>query len=90
MLQITCKKVGMPKACPKKVAEMFYMSHSKALKALMEPFLAEAKSGRVIPRSADAFVTACLTDSTDNLIYWHAVNNRRMCRVPDGTAKRAS
>jgi len=42
MIKTTCKKAGTPKACPKKVTELFYVAHPKAPKALMGPFLTEA------------------------------------------------
>jgi len=64
-------------ACPKKATELFYVSHPKAERALLGPFLsqADAECGRVVLRSAEAVVTACLVDSLDELTYWHAVNN---------------
>jgi hypothetical protein len=73
----TCNTVGALPACPKKVAELFYVTHPKAPKALLGPFLsqADAECGRVVMRSAEAVVTACLIDSLDDLTYWHAVNN---------------
>lgn len=76
-------------ACPKKAKELFYVSHPKVPKALLGPFLTEvdAECGRVILRSADAQVTACLVDSIDELTYWHAVNNGRVCRTFAGSAK---
>jgi hypothetical protein len=40
-------------------------------------------------RSADALVTAYLIDLLDDLPYWHAVNNGRICRVFAGAAKGA-
>ena len=78
-------------AFPKKVAELFYVPHPKAPKALLGPFLTEtdAECGRAVMRSADAVVTACLIDSLDDLTYWHAVNNGRICRVLAGAAKGA-
>lgn len=70
-------------ACPKKANELFYVIHPKAPKALLGPFLskADAECGRVVMRSADAQVTACLVDSIDDITHWHAVNNGRVCRV---------
>lgn len=74
----TCKKAGTPKACPKKTT-----------KFLLGPFLteADAECGCVVMRSAYALVTACLVDSLDDLTYWHAVNNGRICRAFAGAAK---
>lgn len=70
-------------ACPKKAIELFYVSHPKAERALLGPFLsqADAECGRVVLRSADAVVTACLVESLDELTYWHAVNNGQVCRA---------
>lgn len=72
----------MGSACPKKATELFYVSHPKADRALLGPFLsqADAECGRVVLRSAEAVVTACLVDSLDELTYWHAVNNGQVCR----------
>ncbi|TNF82803.1 hypothetical protein FGE05_10865 [Pseudomonas sp. ICMP22404] len=70
-------------ACPKKANELFYVTHPKAPKALLGPFLSEADAecGRVVMRSADAQVTACLVDSIDDITHWHAINNGRVCRA---------
>ncbi|MBA1221866.1 hypothetical protein G7017_13300 [Pseudomonas fulva] len=66
-------------ACPKKAT----VSHPKAERALLGPFLsqADAECGRVVLRSAEAMVTACLVESLDELTYWHAVNNGQVCRA---------
>ncbi|QDR66360.1 hypothetical protein [Pseudomonas sp. BJP69] len=70
-------------ACQKKAIELFYVSHPKVERALLGPFLsqADAECGRVVLRSADAAVTACLVESLDELTYWHAVNNGQVCRT---------
>ncbi|MGE8362364.1 MULTISPECIES: hypothetical protein [unclassified Pseudomonas] len=70
-------------ACPKKATELFYVSHPKAKRALLGPFLSQsdAECGRVVLRSADAVVTACLVESLDELTYWHAVNNGQVSRA---------
>ena len=70
-------------ACPKKATELFYVSHPKADRALLGPCRsqADAECGRVVLRSADAVVTACLVESLDDLTYWHAVNNGQVCRA---------
>ena len=70
-------------ACPKKATELFYVSHPKADRALLGPFLsqADAECGRVVLRSAEAMVTACLVESLDELTYWHSVNNGQVCRA---------
>lgn len=70
-------------ACPKKATELFYVTHPKAPKALLGPFLSEADAecGRVVMRSADAQVTACLVESIDDITHWHAVNNGRVFRA---------
>lgn len=92
MLKTTCKKAGTPKDCPKKVTELFYVPHPKVRKALMGPFLTEADvaCGRLVMRSADTQVTACLIDSLDDLTYWHAGKNGRICRAFAGAAKGAA
>lgn len=75
-------------ACPNKATELFYVTHPKALKALLGPFLteADAECGRVVMRSADAQVTACLVESIDDITHWHAVNNGRVCRAFTGSS----
>ncbi|MGE8435992.1 MAG: hypothetical protein ACN6P2_05570 [Pseudomonas palmensis] len=75
-------------ACPKKATELFYVSHPKAERALLGPFLsqADAECGRVVLRSAEALVTACLVDSLDELTYWHAVNNGQVCPASAGAS----
>ncbi|MEB0119210.1 hypothetical protein QN391_00620 [Pseudomonas sp. CCI1.2] len=84
----TCKTAGKPKACPKKVTELFYVTHPKAPKALMGPFLteADAECGRTVMRSPDALVTAALVDSIDEMTQWHGVNNGAICRAFAGTS----
>ena len=76
-------------ACPKKATELFYVSHPKADRALLGPFLsqADAECGRVVLRSAGAVVTACLVDSLDELTYWHAMNNGQVCRAFAGAVR---
>ncbi|MEB0129726.1 hypothetical protein [Pseudomonas sp. CCI2.4] len=68
---------------PKKVIELFYVTHPKAPKALMGPFLnaADAEYGRVVMRSAGAQVTSSLIDGIDELTHWHGANNGAICRV---------
>ncbi|KAF0255599.1 hypothetical protein [Pseudomonas putida] len=70
-------------ACPNKATELFYVSHPKADRALLGPFLSQpdAECGRVVLRSPDAVVTSCLVESLDKLTYWHAVNNGQVCRA---------
>lgn len=79
----TCKTPGTPKACQKKAAELFFVSHPKVPKALIGPFLteADAECGRVVMRSADAVVTVCPVDSIDDITHGHGVNNGRVCRA---------
>lgn len=73
----------------KKAIELWYVTHPKVAKALLGPFLteADAECGRVVMRSSDAVVTACLIDSLDDLTYYHADNNGRVCRAFAGAAK---
>lgn len=70
-------------ACLKKATELFYVTHPKAPKALLGPFLSEADAecGRVVMRSVDAHLTACLVDGIDNITHWHGVNNGQVCRA---------
>jgi hypothetical protein len=77
-------------ACPQKACELFFVTHPKAPKALLGPFLSEADAecGRVIMRSADAQVTACLVDSIDAITHWHGLNNGRVCRAFAGADRR--
>lgn len=76
---------------PKKATELWYVTHPKAERALLGPFLsqADAECGRVVLRSADAVVTSSLVESLDDLTYWHAVNNGQVCRAfagPEGVS----
>lgn len=77
----TCETAGTPPACQKKSTELFYVAYPKAPKASLRPFVtkADAECDRLVIRSADAVVTACLIDSLDDLPYWHAVNNGKIC-----------
>ena len=70
-------------ACQEKATELFCVTNPKAPRAVLGPFLslADAECGRVVLRSADAVVTACLVDSLGELTYWHAVNNGQVCRA---------
>ncbi|SFU11562.1 MULTISPECIES: hypothetical protein [Pseudomonas] len=76
-------------ACPKKATELFYVSHPKAARALLGPFLtqADAECGRIVMRSPDAVVTACMVEQVDDLTHWHAVNNAQVCRAFAGAAQ---
>lgn len=89
MIETTCKKAGTPKVCPKKATEQFYVTDPKAPKALLGTFLteADAECERVVMRSSDALVTACLVESLDDLTYLHVVNNGRICRASTDAAK---
>ena len=84
----TCKTAGTHSACPKKATQLFFVTHPKVPKALLGPFLteADAECGRVVMRSADAQVTACLVECIDDITHWHAVNNGRVCRAFAGSA----
>jgi len=77
-------------ACPKKATELFYVTHPKVTKALLGPFLteADAECGRVVMRSAEAQVTACLVEVIDEFTHWHAVNNGQVCRAFAGADRR--
>ncbi|MQT89474.1 hypothetical protein [Pseudomonas helleri] len=77
-------------ACPEKAKELWYVTHPKVPKALLGPFLteADAECGRIVMRSADAVVTACLVDSIDEITYWHGANNGKVCRAFAGADRR--
>lgn len=75
-------------ACLKKATELFYITHPKAPKALLGPFLTEAECGRVVMRSAGAQVTGCLVDAIDDITRWHSVNNGNVCRAFAGVDHR--
>lgn len=79
----------MGSACPMKATELFYVSHPKAARALLGPFLtqADAECGRVVMRSPDAVVTACMVEQVDDLTHWHAVNNAQVCRAFAGAVQ---
>lgn len=78
-----CHMAVTPKLCPKKATELFYVTHPKATRTLIGPFLsqADAECGRVVMRSPDALVTACQVDSLDVPTYWRAMNNGRVVRA---------
>ncbi|WP_333989320.1 hypothetical protein [Pseudomonas sp. S3(2024)] len=77
-------------ACSQKATELFYVTPPKVPKALLGPFLteADAECGRVVMRSTDAQVTACLVDSIDDITHWHGVNNGQVCRAFAGVDRR--
>ncbi|WP_297835021.1 hypothetical protein [Pseudomonas sp.] len=70
-------------ACPKKAIELFFVTHPKAPKALLGPFLnkEDAACGLVVMRSAEAVVTSSLVDDIDELTRWTGINNGAICRA---------
>lgn len=70
-------------ACPQKGSELFYVTHPKAPRPLLGPFLsaADAEQGRQIMRSADAQVSTVLVDSIDQLTRWRAESNGQVIRL---------
>lgn len=76
-------------ACPQKVTELFYVTHPKATRALLGPFLtqAEAELGVLVMRSAGAVVTSSLVDHLDDFTRWHAVKNGQVVSVFAGSAR---
>lgn len=70
-------------ACLKKVTELFYVTHPKASRDVLGPFLtqSDAECGRVVLRSADATVSARPVSAIDKMTRWQAVNNGYVCRV---------
>ncbi|MEB0091796.1 hypothetical protein QN408_11175 [Pseudomonas sp. CCI4.2] len=77
-----------PPACPKKAIELFFVTHPKAPKALLGPFLSQedAACGLVVMRSAEAVVTSSLVDGIDELTRWTGINNGAICRAFAGTS----
>lgn len=75
-------------ACPKNATELFYVTHPKASRDVLGPFLtqADAECGRVVLRSADAVVTARPVAAIDNMTRWNAVNNGYVCRLFAGAS----
>lgn len=69
-------------ACLKKVGTLFYVTHPKASRPLLGPFLGEADAlhGVTVMRSAGAQVEA-RTATLDDIAYWHAQNNGAICRA---------
>lgn len=63
--------------------ELFYVTHPKAGRALLGPFLSleEAEHGRRLMHSADAVVRSCTVSHLDEFTRWHAVNNGEVCRA---------
>ncbi|MEA9996307.1 hypothetical protein QN382_12510 [Pseudomonas sp. 10B1] len=70
-------------ARPKKAIELFFVTHPKAPKALLGPFLskADAECGLVVMRSAEAVVTSSLVDGIDEFTRWTGINNGAICRA---------
>lgn len=78
-------------ACPNKATELFYVTHTRAPKALLGPFLtqADAECGRVAVRGAAAAqMMTCLVDSIDELAHWHAINNGQIVRAFAGADRK--
>lgn len=74
-------------ACPGKVTELFFVTHPKAPKPLMGPFLSasDAECGRVVMRSPGALVTSSQVESLDEPTYWRCMNNGSIARTFAGT-----
>lgn len=70
-------------ACPEKATELFYVTHPKASRDLLGPFLtrADAECGRVVMRSADATVSSRLVTAIDGITRLQAENNGSVCRA---------
>ncbi|WP_256824970.1 hypothetical protein [Pseudomonas kurunegalensis] len=70
-------------ACPEKATELFYVSHPKAPRDVLGPFLtyADAECGRVVLRSADATVSSHLVAAIDGITRLQAENNGSVCRA---------
>lgn len=70
-------------ACPEKANELFYVTHPKAPRPLLGPFLSaeDADHGRQIMRSADAQVSTVAVESIDQLTRWRAESNGQVIRL---------
>ena len=92
MTQTTCKKAGTPKVCPKKTTKLFYVTHPKAAKAVLGPFLSEADAecGRLVMRSAEAKVTPRFVEFVDELVHGHATNNGHVMRSFAGADRKGA
>lgn len=83
-----CENALTGSACPEEATELFYVTHPKAARDVLGPFLthADAEFGRVVLRSADATVSARPVTAIDNMTRWHAVNNGYVCRLFAGAS----
>ncbi|AYG06327.1 hypothetical protein D7M10_04225 [Pseudomonas fluorescens] len=81
---------SMGSACPRKAIELWFVTHPKVPKASLGPFLSEAyaECGRVVMRSAGAYVTTRLVERIDDITRWHGVNNGQVCRAFAGADRR--
>lgn len=70
-------------ACPKKAIELFFVTHPKAPRPLLGPFLNadDADYARQIMRSADAQVSTVAVESIDQLTRWRAESNGQVIRL---------
>ncbi|WP_226506453.1 hypothetical protein [Pseudomonas sp. MWU16-30317] len=70
-------------ACPGKANELFYVTHPKAPRPLLGPFLssADAEQGRQIMRCADAQVLTVVVESIDQLTRWRVESNGQVIRL---------
>nr|WP_314616159.1 hypothetical protein [uncultured Pseudomonas sp.] len=75
-------------ACPEKATELFYVTHPKATRDILGPFLSrsDAECGRDVLRSADAVVTVRTVAIVDDMTRWHALNNGSVCRAFAGAS----
>lgn len=79
---LTCKISRTPKACPEEVTELYFVSHPRASKAVLGPFLSEADadSARRVLRNPSAMITSSLVEHLDKLSHWLAINNGQLMR----------
>lgn len=70
-------------ACPEKVIQLYYVTHPRALKPLLGPFLSpsDAEFGLVVMRSEGASVSSKPVDVLDQLTRWQAINNGEIVRL---------
>jgi hypothetical protein len=70
-------------ACPEKVIQLYYVTHPRAPKPLLGPFLnpGDAECGLTVMRSEGAFISSKSVDALDQLTRWQAINNGEIVRL---------
>lgn len=70
-------------ACLEKVLQLYYVTHPRAPKPLLGPFLnpGDAECGLTVMRSEGAFVSSKSVDALDQLTHWQTINNGEIVRL---------